>query len=86
MLGNKIHCFLWKNSKLVDFVNIFCSDDNDHTTVISKLEDGNCIAATGIARASSPIAIRVVFCVALPKHFDPENIYQKSKKVCCFKL
>ena len=41
VLGNKVHCFLWKDSKLVGFVDTFCSD-SDQTTVTRKLEDGSC--------------------------------------------
>ena len=40
VLGNKVHCFLWKDSKLVGFVDTFCSD-SDQTTVTHKLGDGS---------------------------------------------
>ena len=43
VLRNKVHCFLWKDCKLVGFVDTFCSD-TDHTTVTHKLGDGSRIA------------------------------------------
>ena len=39
----QVHCFLWKDWKLVGFVDTFCSD-TDHTTVTCKLGDGSRIA------------------------------------------
>ena len=43
VLWNKVHCFLWKDCKLVGFVDTFCSD-TDRTTVTRKLGYGSCIA------------------------------------------
>ena len=40
VLGNKVHCFLWKDCKLVGFVETFCGD-TDQTTVTHKLGDGS---------------------------------------------
>ena len=43
VLRNTVHCFLWKDRKLVGFVDTFCSD-GDETTVTRKLGDGTRIA------------------------------------------
>lgn len=40
VLANKVHCFLWKDCKLVGFVDTFCEAD-DQATVTRKLGDGS---------------------------------------------